>query len=103
MSLDKVKTYIGFCRKMGKVSFGAAAYSDIKSKKAKLILIDENAADNTKEKFKAVSVAVGIPLLELPKGMLEDAAGKPGARTAVIKDNNLANKINLIGREIWQK
>lgn len=103
MSLEKAKTYIGFCRKMGKVSFGAAAYSDIKSKKAKLVLVDENAAENTKQKFQAVSIAVGVPLLELPNGMLEDATGKPGARTAVIKDNNLANKINLIGREIWQK
>lgn len=93
MNLAKIKTYIGFAKRKGKISFGQTVLYDIKDKRTKLVIIDEAASDNTKDKYISACEYAGIKYLLFPKEEAANAIGKPNVRVICIKDRNLADAI----------
>ena len=102
--MQKIKTYAGFAKKMGKVSIGETAYNDIKSGKAIVLLLEPSAAVNTLEKYQNICENTRTPFQMVPD--IGEAIGKPNAKTVCIKDRGLGNKIIelMSGREndSWQ-
>ena len=92
MKLEKIKTYIGFAKKMGKLSYGQTVLKDLR-KKSRLVIIDEGASDNTKDRFSVAAGNAGIKWIELPQGELADAIGKPNVRVVCVKDQSLIRVI----------
>ncbi len=88
MNLCKVKTYLGFSKKMGKLSYGQSVLKDLKYKCKKLVIIDAGASENTKDKYIA-----GVKYIELPCGEIADAVGKPNVRVICVKDEGLIRVI----------
>ena len=92
MNLEKIKTYIGFAKKMGKLSYGQTVLKDILYKN-RLVFIDGGAADNTKDRFSSACNGAGVKWFLLPAGEIAEAIGKPNVRVVCVKDENLIRVI----------
>lgn len=93
MNLSKIKTYLGFSKKMGKLSYGQTVLKDITTGKKRLVFIDGGAAENTKDRFSSACIGAGVKWFILPKGEIADAIGKPNVRVVCVKDENLIRVI----------
>ncbi len=93
MNLCKVKTYLGFSKKMGKLSYGQSVLKDLKYKCKKLVIIDAGASENTKDKYISACKSAGVKYIELPCGEIADAVGKPNVRVICVKDEGLIRVI----------
>ena len=93
MNITKIKTYMGFAKKMGKLSYGQTVLNDITKVKHCLVILDEGASSNTKDKYISACKAADVKIIELPKGETADAIGKPGVRAVCVKDSNLIKVI----------
>jgi len=61
----KVLTLLGFAQRAGKIVSGEAGVSaSIKQKKTYLVLIAQDASDNTKEQIKSLCHAFGVHCVE---------------------------------------
>ncbi len=92
--LNKQKLYgaIGFAMKAGKCEAGSfACERAVKAKKAKLVLLDKDASQRTREQWQGTCGREGIGMLII-EGMGR-AIGKDGRMTAVITDNEFADMI----------
>ena len=70
MSRDKALSLLGIAQKAGRVSSGEfAAEQLIRSNKAALVILSEDASDNTKKKFRGMAQS-----RELPVRLLSDKA-----------------------------
>ena len=65
MNSEKVKTYIGFAVKAGKIIFGTDNLLE-KKQHPKIILTDPSLSDNSREKLKGYAEKKGIDLMVLP-------------------------------------
>jgi len=91
----KVYSYIGLCQKAGRLKSGEGACEAAISKgEAQLVLISEDASDNTKKKFSNKAKYYGADYYV--KGLradLSSAIGKANRPVVVITDRGLAEKI----------
>ena len=63
---DKIYGLLGLCQRAGKCKSGEfAVEKSIKSGKAFLVIIPEDASDNTKKKFKNMTTYRSVPYQEL--------------------------------------
>ena len=97
----KVYSYIGLCQKAGRLKSGeGACVAAIAKGEAQLILISEDASDNTKKKFtnkaKYYNVECYIKGLRTD---LSSAIGKANRPVVVITDRGLAEKIKEFVRD----
>ena len=89
---DRKTSAIGFAMKAGKVQSGDfIAEKLLRAGKAKLLLLDEAASDNTSEKYRALCESRGVALLRV--GELGLWIGKPGRMTAAVTDEHFAAMI----------
>ena len=90
--IEKIRTYLGFCLRAGKVLFGV---DDIEThrKKIHLLLIDDALAENSKKKVYKANETFQAPLLTVEAGLLGDLVHRPGVKAMAIKDFNLAKAI----------
>jgi len=92
MNANKIHGALGLCMRAGKcVSGDFTCEKTIKANKAKLVVLDQSAADNTKERYEHICQKNGIPLV-----YLEDmgcAIGKPGRMIAVVTDERFEKMI----------
>ena len=83
---------IGFAMKAGKVQSGDfSAEKLLRAGKAKLLLLDEAASGNTREKYCALCESRGVTLLFVEE--LGLWIGKPGRITAAVTDEHFADMI----------
>jgi ribosomal protein L7Ae-like RNA K-turn-binding protein len=83
---------VGFAMKAGKLVCGdSSAEKAVRGGKAKLALIDAQASDNTKGKYRAMSEHAGIPLIEIEE--LGRWIGKPGRMVAAVTDEGFTTMI----------
>lgn len=83
---------LGFCQKAGKCQSGDfAAEKTLKAGRAKLILLEEKASQNTREKYEALCAAHKVPLRLIP--MVGKPIGKESRIVAAITDKNFANMV----------
>ena len=90
--MGKTGNCIGLCRKAGRCVLGDfAAEKTVRAGKAKLVLLDETASANTKDKYRYLCKGREVPLL-LVKSPGE-AAGQPGKMVLAVTDEGFAHMI----------
>ncbi|MGI6160851.1 MAG: L7Ae/L30e/S12e/Gadd45 family ribosomal protein [Christensenellales bacterium] len=93
--MDKALSLLGLAQRAGKVISGSLAEDAVKSKKAKLLLLDESASNNTRGLYERLCASAGIPLIILPEGRLTQAIGKM-RKVAAVTDSGFAKNIKKI-------
>ncbi|MBQ6630928.1 MAG: ribosomal L7Ae/L30e/S12e/Gadd45 family protein [Romboutsia sp.] len=92
---DKIYSFLGLATRAGKVVSGDdSTLLDLKKGNIKLIIVAEDASENTKKLFKDKSSYRNIPYVYFSnKLQLGYAIGKAPRATLGVKDINFANKI----------
>jgi ribosomal protein L7Ae-like RNA K-turn-binding protein len=91
--MDKVLLSLGLARRAGKLNFGAdAVLEDIRTKKARLVLIASDASEGTKKRLTDKSIFYGIEYENISYTCKElgAALGRPLCACAAVCDENFA-------------
>ena len=92
MAETKLFNNIGLCRRAGKCQSGEfAAERAVKAGKAKLVLLEETASENTKERFSSLCAGRNIPLKLVPE--VRRAIGREGHVVMAVTDIQFVNMI----------
>ena len=92
MAETKLFNCLGLCQRAGKCQSGAfAAERALKAGKARLVLLEEAAAENTKQRFSALCAGRGTPLKLVPE--VGRAIGREGHGVMAVTDIRFANMI----------
>ncbi|MBQ7879162.1 MAG: hypothetical protein IJ317_00790 [Clostridia bacterium] len=89
--IKKMESYLGFCIRSGKISFGVD--DSEKQKKAFLLIADENLGESSLKTMKKLKDKFGCALLIGKSGLLGELLHKPTVKAVAIKDKNLAEAI----------
>ena len=89
---DKIYGLLGLCQRAGKCKSGEfAVEKSIKSGKSFLVIIPEDASDNTKKKFKNMTTYRSVPYQELgTKETLGHQLGRSERSSISIEDQGIA-------------
>ena len=89
---DKIYGLLGLCQRAGKCKSGEfAVEKSIKSGKSFLVIIPEDASDNTKKKFKNMTTYRSVPYQELgTKETLGHQLGRSERSSISIEDQGFA-------------
>ena len=89
---DKIYGLLGLCQRAGKCKSGEfAVEKSIKSGKSFLVIIPEDASDNTKKKFRNMTTYRSVPYQELgPKETLGHQLGRSERSSISIEDQGFA-------------
>ena len=89
---DKIYGLLGLCQRAGKCKSGEfAVEKSIKSCKSFLVIIPEDASDNTKKKFKNMTTYRSVPYQELgTKETLGHQLGRSERSSISIEDQGFA-------------
>lgn len=95
MDNKKILGYIGLSLRAGRMVSGEFTVENtIKSGQAKLVIISEDASDNTKKMFKNMCTYRNVPLAyAFDRDTLGKATGKEYRVSLAITDDGLANQI----------
>lgn len=89
---DRLTNAIGLAMKAGRLKTGDyAAEQTLRAGRAKLILLDETAAENTREKYRTLCESRGVETLRVRE--LGRWIGKPGRMIAAVTDESFTNMI----------
>ncbi len=93
MDNSKVWTYLGFAARAGKAPSGEFQTENaVKQRKARVVILAEDASDNTKKQFMNMCTSAGIPCVTLgDKSTLGHAIGKDFRSSCAITDKSLAD------------
>lgn len=91
MGKSKVETYIGFCIKSGKMTFGSGAVDSLKNE-VYLILLSADAAQNTRKLAIKFKNRHKCPLI-ICKDDFERVVNRAGCKIAAVRDKGLAKVI----------
>ena len=101
MNREKFYSFLGLCQRAGKVVSGEVGVStNLKKKKLKLIIIAEDASENTKKLYINESKRYNISFIILgDKATLGNAIGKEYRSIVGIKDKNMVENLMKIYRD----
>ena len=92
MAETKLFNCLGLCRRAGKCQSGAfAAERALKAGKAKLVLLEKTASENTKDRFSALCAGRNIPLMLVPE--VGPAIGREAHGVMAVTDIGFVNMI----------
>ena len=92
MTETKLFNSMGLCRRAGKCKSGAfAAERAVKAGKARLVLLEATASENTREHFTSLCAGRNIPLKLVPE--VGRAIGREGHVVMAVKAIQFANMI----------
>ena len=92
MAETKLFNCLGLCRRAGKCQSGEfASERAVKTGKAKLILLEAGASENTKERFLSLCAGKKIPLELVPE--VGRAIGREGHVVMAVTDKSFVNMI----------
>ena len=92
MAETKLFNCLGLCRRAGKGQSGAfAAERALKTGKAKLVLLEETASENTKDRFSALCEGRKVPLRLVPE--VGRAIGREAHGVMAVTDIGFVNMI----------
>ena len=92
MTETKLFNSLGLCRRAGKCQSGEfAAERAVKAGKAKLVLLEETASENTRARFSALCAGRSIPLKLVSE--VGRAIGREGHVVMAVTDTQFANMI----------
>ncbi len=96
MDADKLKTYLGFARRAGKLTLGVNAVSTLRGG-VYLLVADSSASENTVKEIEKLSRKLSAPLIWTEQ--LEFLVGKESCKLAALKEQNLAEAILAVQRD----
>ena len=96
MDANKLKTYLGFARRAGKLTLGVNAVSTLRSG-VYLLIADTFASENTKKEIEKLARRLSVPVIWTEN--LETLAGKELCKLAALREEHLAEAILAAGRE----
>jgi len=83
---------MGLCMKAGKCRSGDFVCEKVlKEGKARLVLLDDTASENTKMRYQTLCRTRNVPILIVKE--LGHAIGRPGRMVAVVLDESFSNMI----------
>ena len=88
---DKLQTYIGFCKRARKITYGSFAIGALKDG-VYLLILDGTAAQNSVRYALKYKNKFNCPLL-VCKSRFGEIANRPECKLAAIRDKNLAAAI----------
>ncbi len=92
MAETKLFNCLGLCQRAGKCQSGAfAAERALKAGKAKLVLLEENASENTKDRFSALCEGRKVPFRLVPE--VGRAIGREAHGVMAVTDIGFVNMI----------
>ena len=92
MAETKLFNSLGLCRRAGKCQSGEFAVERaVKTGKARLVLLEETASENTRERFSALCERRKVPLRMVPQ--VGRAIGKEGQVVMAVTDMQFVNMI----------
>ncbi len=90
----QIRGLLGFAMRSGKVCVGASkALEQVERQKAALVLLDEGAAPNTRDKLIHRCQGAQVPCRVLPEGLLGQAIGRPNTVAAALLHGDIARKL----------
>ncbi|MGN1052222.1 MAG: hypothetical protein ACI4SH_02390 [Candidatus Scatosoma sp.] len=100
---EKIKAYLGFSLKSGKIALGADDIDKLK-KGAYLILADADIGATAKKRLCSAAERLNCPLYFSKEGGLGAALCRPAVKAAALKDKNLAKATQeaVSGNEKWK-
>ena len=91
MVQSKIKSYLGFCVKAGKITYGSFAIGALKDG-VYLLILDGAAAKNSIRYALKYKNKYSCPLIVCKRGF-EEIANKPECKLVAIRDKSLAQAI----------
>ncbi len=81
-----LKGILGLCVRAGQADFGEeGCRKALKAGQCAVLVLDGAASDNARKRYDSWCRNAGVPLAEVPEGLIEGATGKPGIAMAVRK------------------
>ena len=102
MKLERDAFYamLGIAMRAGQLSLGeSGVLKTVSSGTALFMILDADASDNTKKKFRDSCAFYKVPLYETSPDRLGQAIGKPGRMSAAIARGTLGEKLLALARE----
>ena len=96
--IEKIRAYLGFCLRAGKILFGVDDL-EVYRKKIHLILVDESIAENSLKRVHKANETFNAPVLTFQSGLLGELLHRPTVKAVAIKDFNLAKAILSVAGE----
>ena len=97
---DAFYSMLGIAMRAGQLTLGTdGVLGSIAAGKARLILLDEAASDNTKKKFRDSCAFYGVELFETAPDRLGFAIGKPGRMSAAVAKGTLGDKLHALAQQ----
>ena len=93
MNENELRGILGLCVRAGQAVFGEeSCRKSISAGQCGVLLLDEGASRNTRERYEELCERSGTPLKLLAENLIGDATGKPGMAMAVRK-GSLAERV----------
>ena len=89
MVKSKVETYLGFCLRARKISFGVDEIESLR-KGVFLLMADGTLGESSLKRIKKAQERIGCPLILTQKDVLGALLYKPAVKAVAVKDKNLA-------------
>ena len=100
MREEQMRGMLGLCTRARKLQGGVdPAVRAIRGGACRLALLDGETAANTVKKITNACIYYHVPYLVLPPGLLEDACGREGVKTAAVLDDGFAEKLKALSAE----
>lgn len=96
----QLRGMLGLCQRAGKLQSGTdLTVKAIRGGSCRLALLDAEAAANTVKKITDACIYYHAMYLTLPSGMLEQACGRDGVKTAAVLDGGFAERLLTLSGE----
>ena len=92
MEKSKLSTYLGFCIRSGKITFGVDN-AEKEKKDVYLLLVDENLGRSSLNTIKKIQEKFSCPMFIASVGELGKLLHRESVKAVTIKDKNLADAI----------
>ena len=90
----KLTGLLGLALWSGNVVLGTdSVLVSVRLKKARAVLIDERASDNTRKKLEDSCAYHQVPLIKINAELIEKATGKQGRKAAALLHSNISEEI----------
>ncbi len=99
MDENKLRGLMGLCVRARQATFGMdGCLQAIRTQKAGIVVLDASASEGTRQKYESACAYHGVPLVRVPKGLLQEATGRTGV-AMIVAPGGLADQIRSLSGE----
>ena len=90
----RVSGFLGLCTRAGKLVSGQEACVDaVRRHSVAVVLLDEEASDNTRKRVSDACKTHGVLLYGMEEDMIADSTGKEGRKVVAVQNGGMAKKM----------